>query len=210
MDRIDRLTPGEGPRLRAIRLRSLADAPDAFATTLAQSEAQPENSWEQAIASLPTFVAVQGGADVGIVRGAEDPDDAASLYLISMWVAPEARGRGVGGSLIDALVELAHERGFERILLDVGDDQRAGDRALRSEGLRADRRPRLLARAARARHRAPACARPRPALTRASRGELRAKGPFVRISWCSSHGRTKTRSHHTGRPYSCYSVLLVS
>jgi hypothetical protein len=32
---IERLRPGEGQRLRAIRLRALAEAPDAFATTLA-------------------------------------------------------------------------------------------------------------------------------------------------------------------------------
>ena len=40
MIRLQRLGPDEGPRLRAIRLRALRDAPDAFASTLEEAAAR--------------------------------------------------------------------------------------------------------------------------------------------------------------------------
>lgn len=140
MNRIDEVQTGEGQRLRAIRLRSLRDAPDAFGGTYAESAARSPDDWERQVEEMPTFVAVMGAgasaeleagaeADVGIVRGATfDGDEDDALYLISMWVAPEARGQGVGEALIAALAERARELGYARMLLDVGDENAAAQR----------------------------------------------------------------------------------
>jgi len=117
---IERLGPGEGPRLRAIRLRALADAPDAFATTLAESAGRPAEAWEAQIRELPTFVWREGDADLGVVRGAPRDGDPEAAYLISMWVAPEARGHGVGAALVDEVVAWARASGLRRLYLDVG------------------------------------------------------------------------------------------
>jgi len=117
---IERLRPGDGPRLRAIRLRALADAPDAFATTLADAEKRDPGEWEAQIAALPTFVWREGDADVGLVRGAAREGDPESGYLVSMWVAPEARGRGVGAVLVEGVVAWARGSGLRRLYLDVG------------------------------------------------------------------------------------------
>ena len=39
--------------------------------------------------------------------------------LIAMWVAPEARGHGVGGALVGSVVSAARWAGADRVLLDV-------------------------------------------------------------------------------------------
>ena len=39
-----------------------------------------------------------------------------------MWVAPEARRKGVGGALVDAVIEWARSAGVKRLLLDVADN----------------------------------------------------------------------------------------
>ena len=55
-----------------------------------------------------------------MVRGAPHDDDPAVGYVISLWVAPEARGRGVGEALAAEVVTWARARGLRRIILDVG------------------------------------------------------------------------------------------
>ena len=121
---IRRLAAHEGPRLRTIRLRALAEAPDAFGSTYEEFVARPPDRWAAQIREIPTFVAVVDGEDVGIVRGARDDSRADAAWLISMWVAPEVRGQGVGEALIDAVVEWARASGVRRLLLDVGDHNR--------------------------------------------------------------------------------------
>lgn len=124
MDVIERLGPGDGPRLRAVRLRALADAPDAFVTTLAEAEAWDDASWEGQAVSLPTFVWVDHGADLGMVRVAPFDGDPQAAYLISMWVAPEARGHGVGDALVSEVLSWARVHARRRVFLDVGERNR--------------------------------------------------------------------------------------
>jgi GNAT superfamily N-acetyltransferase len=107
--------------LRAIRLRALLDAPDAFGSTFEEAVARPEESWSQQVLELPTFVAVVDGLDVGMVRCARHETKVETAWLISMWVAPEARRVGVGGALVDAVIEWARSNGVNRLLLDVAD-----------------------------------------------------------------------------------------
>jgi GNAT superfamily N-acetyltransferase len=121
MIHLEQLTADEGPRLRAIRLRALRDAPDAFGSTLEEAAARSNEGWTRQVLELPTFVAVSDGLDVGMVRGARDGTDAGTAWLISMWVAPDLRGQGVGAALVDAVVEWARANGMNRLLLDVAD-----------------------------------------------------------------------------------------
>jgi len=118
---IEHLRPGDGERLRAIRLRALADAPEAFGSTLAEAELRPSEDWEAQVVALPTFVWRDGDADLGMVRGAPHDGDPAAAYLISLWVAPEARGSGVGAALVEAVVAWARGSGLRRLVLDVGE-----------------------------------------------------------------------------------------
>ena len=118
---IHRLRRGEGERLRAIRLRALRDAPSAFGTTFEEAAAWPLDGWNRQLETLATFMATAGGCDVGLARGARDDRSRDGGYLLSMWVAPEARRRGIGADLIDAVVDWARSEGLARLLLDVGE-----------------------------------------------------------------------------------------
>jgi len=119
--RLEQLAPDEGPRLRAIRVCALQDTPDAFSTTLEEAAAWPVESWSKQLLELPTFVAVSDGLDVGMVRCARDGNSTETGWLISMWVAPEVRRKGIGGALVDAAIDWARSRGVSRLLLDVAD-----------------------------------------------------------------------------------------
>jgi GNAT superfamily N-acetyltransferase len=121
MIRLDLLTPDEGARLGAIRLRALQDAPDAFSATIDDAAARTLDGWTKQVVDLPTFVAVSDGADVGMVRCARDAIRTDTAWLISMWVAPEMRRQGVGGALVEAVVGWARANGASRMVLDVAD-----------------------------------------------------------------------------------------
>ena len=120
--RIERLEPSEAARLRAIRLAALRDAPDAFGGTLEESSSRPRSAWSAQLEALPTFVASAAGTDVGMARGGPAEQDPDAAFLLSMWVAPSARGAGVGEALIAAVVAWARAEGYARLLLDVGDE----------------------------------------------------------------------------------------
>jgi GNAT superfamily N-acetyltransferase len=118
---IESLAAGAGARLRAVRLRALNEATEAFASTFDEAVLRPPEDWERQLQQLATFVATLGGCDVGLARGAFHDQIKDTGYLISMWVAPEARRRGVGSDLVDAVVEWARSQGLSRLLLDVAE-----------------------------------------------------------------------------------------
>jgi ribosomal protein S18 acetylase RimI-like enzyme len=81
--RVRRVRADEGPLLRAVRLRALADTPLAFGSTHAREAAYPSERWERwaresaAGARQATFLAIAGEAgDPGATAGAAEAQDA--------------------------------------------------------------------------------------------------------------------------------------
>jgi RimJ/RimL family protein N-acetyltransferase len=106
------LGPDQWQRWRALRLAALAQAPEAFGSTLAQwsGEGDTEERWRSRWVRVPhNLVVVRAGVDVGMVSLAA-PDGAEPPELISMWVAPEVRGTGVADAAVQAVLDLARER----------------------------------------------------------------------------------------------------
>lgn len=117
-------------RLRDVRLAALRDAPDAFASTLEATEGQPQWRWEGWAtgdgwgADLVTFVEEPDGmpdAFTGMATGAIFRDDPTTAHLFAMWVAPAARGGGLGRALVDAVVAWARGRGADQVILRISD-----------------------------------------------------------------------------------------
>ncbi|MDH2445078.1 GNAT family N-acetyltransferase [Amnibacterium sp. CER49] len=104
------LTADDWREWRALRLRALATDPGAFGSTLADwtGPGDAEERWRRRFADVPVNLLLDlDGEPVGMVA-AVPADDA--VELISLWVVPAARGRGVGEAAIDAVVELAGDR----------------------------------------------------------------------------------------------------
>lgn len=95
---VRRIRPDEGLRLRALRLRALADAPLAFGSTLAREEAFADEVWQDradrgaAGEGRVTYVAEDGDWWVGMVTGLVDDPDEPRLEVVGMFVEPVARG----------------------------------------------------------------------------------------------------------------------
>ena len=116
--RIERLGPGDGERWRSIRLRALEDAPHAFGTTYAEAAQWDIARWEAQLIEFATFVAVVDDRDVGVVRGAAH-ESIHMRELVSMWVEPTARRRGIGAQLVDSVAAWAEATGATALVLDV-------------------------------------------------------------------------------------------
>ena len=110
---VRRVRPDEGLRLRALRLRALADAPSAFGSTLAREEAFADAVWQEragagrAGVDRVTYVAEEGERWVGMVTGMSTSRTDPASTLVGMFVEPAARGRGVGAALVEAVAEWA-------------------------------------------------------------------------------------------------------
>jgi GNAT superfamily N-acetyltransferase len=90
--------------LREVRLKALADSPDAFGTTVDQALALSDAEWrERAGGEGLTLVALLDGVGVGM-GGAVAPPGRPSVFIWGMWVDASARGLGVGSQLLDKLV----------------------------------------------------------------------------------------------------------
>jgi len=113
----------ESARLREIRLRALAEAPDAFGSTLAETAARPAETWTaRATANAAgndsvLFVAESGEQWVGTAGGVFEPDGPGDPDVISMWVDPAWRRSGLAGRLLDAVIAWARLRGASTVHL---------------------------------------------------------------------------------------------
>jgi GNAT superfamily N-acetyltransferase len=126
---VRRAHPDEWATVRDVRLAALADAPDAFASTLSCELARTEPQWRSRIGTWPWFLAWRSGTPAGLVAAvpdqpasgppAADPParDPRGWHLVSMWVSPQVRGTGVAELLVSAIVDHAYAVGAPRITL---------------------------------------------------------------------------------------------
>ncbi len=131
------LGPDDWRTWRALRLAALADAPEAFGSRLAdwQGEHDREERWRGRL-GIPggcNVVAVLDGVPVGMASGVPAATHGVT-ELISMWVAPGARGRGVADALVQAVERWAGTAGARVLRLDVADGNRAASGLYRRHG----------------------------------------------------------------------------
>jgi GNAT superfamily N-acetyltransferase len=110
---------------REIRLRSLLDTPDAFGSTYGEESSQTDRAWRDWIAGrwrggvAAVFLATEDERSVGTATGAEYEAESGVAHVYAMWVAPDARGAGVGRALLEAVAGWARGRGCRRLVLTV-------------------------------------------------------------------------------------------
>lgn len=128
---IVQIGPGDWADWRHVRIRSLTENPEAFASsvTLWTGDRDTEAQWRERLAAPGAyFLAYDGDAPVGMVAASPKDDH---VELISMWVGAEDRHRGIGGRLIAEVIEWAADR---RLSLRVMDGNEAAIAAYESRG----------------------------------------------------------------------------
>jgi GNAT superfamily N-acetyltransferase len=111
---------------RELRLRSLADAPDAFGRTLAEEETRSDDEWAERLRSgcesgtdLP-LLAEMDSLPVGLAWGRfSDSANRQRANLFQMWVDPRFRRRGVARALLDTVIDWARDAGADYLMLGV-------------------------------------------------------------------------------------------
>jgi ribosomal protein S18 acetylase RimI-like enzyme len=112
---LEEVGPDQWQVWRALRLAALAEAPYAYGSTLAEWRHAPEERWRARLGGVAqNLVASVEGARCGMASGVAG----SPCELIGMWVAPSARGRGVGDALVRAVLAFASRRG-EPVELEV-------------------------------------------------------------------------------------------
>ncbi len=99
MSELRRLGPDDWAAFRDIRLRSLADAPDAFGSTLEREQAFTESDWRRRVSGPVYAVSDPGPVAVG---GLFEHDGVRHVW--GMWTDPAHRGRGHARRILDALI----------------------------------------------------------------------------------------------------------
>ena len=132
------LEPRDWPLYRDLRLRALADAPDAFSRAYDAEAIQPDEYWMERLRFDPSrdlpLVAESGAAPVGLAWGRVDPSTPSSAGLFQLWVAPTHRSCGIGRRMVGEVVAWAKGVGAEVLWLFVTSGDTPAARLYRAAG----------------------------------------------------------------------------
>lgn len=110
------LQASDAPQYRDLMLQAFELAADAFVSTAAERQAEPESYWVQRIADTKgtgvAFGAFEGQSLIGTValEFSTKPKTRHKATIIGMYVRPQARRAGAGGALLAAAIEHAQAR----------------------------------------------------------------------------------------------------
>jgi GNAT superfamily N-acetyltransferase len=124
---VRRVHAAEWKQLREVRLRALADAPEAFESTLEREAAFPEDVWRQraqGASASANFIARADGVAVGMAAVIAEPDPG-RVQLVGMWVDPQHRRRGVAQALIGHAVRWSREHQARELIAWVAESNTA-------------------------------------------------------------------------------------
>lgn len=112
-------TAADWRRVRALRVRALAEEAGSSAKRLEATLRLPDDAWKAPTGWSHHVLAVMDGLDVGIVKCAPREDDPQVWDLHGLWIDPTCCGSGVEQSLLRTAEEQAVARGAQRLSCDV-------------------------------------------------------------------------------------------
>jgi ribosomal protein S18 acetylase RimI-like enzyme len=137
------VAPGEGRRLRELRLRALAADPRSAFHSRRTEAGWPQAYWDEWAAGRDRvmFVVVRDGEWLGMA-GCVLRDR--TLDATGMWVDPVVRGQRLGERLIDAIVGWGRDHGANRMEFAVTETNEVAIALYRRLGFRSTGRRRAL------------------------------------------------------------------
>lgn len=152
-----RMRPGDGPALRALRLRALGETPEAFRETYEAALAGDDASWEARVARscapghqvavvaeedsgtwvgmMGAFVGEEHDRSGAVLPSPPVPVTARWAMVWGVYVAPENRGSGLAAELFGAVRAWASdEAGVDWLGLEVGQNNHRARAFYRRQG----------------------------------------------------------------------------
>jgi len=107
--------------VRLVRLRALADAPEAFGSTLGHEQERTPDGWRRWLSGpgAAFLLIAEGPEPLGLAAGYRPEDDPSVVHLVSMWVDPAVRRRGGAALLVEAVLAWSTEAGVGTVRLHV-------------------------------------------------------------------------------------------
>lgn len=118
--RIARLTESDWELFASVRLRALTDSLGARDPQVRQESGFTTAQWRARLREHAQFVALLGDRAVGLI--AAQQEDAATVYLYSLWLDPDARGHGLARPLVSAALDWARNQNVRVVTLRVALD----------------------------------------------------------------------------------------
>lgn len=120
-------TEADIPTVTAIYGESVANATASFELDPPNS-AEMERRWRAIVdGGYPYLVAEEDGRILGYAYAAAYHSRVAYRNTVedSIYLAPESRGKGIGGALLRGLIEECEKRGFRQMIAIIGDSAHA-------------------------------------------------------------------------------------
>ncbi|HTB09361.1 MAG TPA: GNAT family N-acetyltransferase [Acidimicrobiales bacterium] len=117
--RVRQVERADWAALRAIRLEALSDSPEAFGSTLSDTQVLTARQWKAKIATLLYFLVERDGQVVGMVSGGFNDNRPGTHWLYGMYVTRSARGTEAANLLVRAVLEWAQGEGASEVYLHV-------------------------------------------------------------------------------------------
>lgn len=121
-------------QLKQLRLRALLDAPGAFGSSYADEVGRDSERWRSWVTDGCTFVIADDQGWYGLAAVFVDQKDDSLCHLVSMWIDPDHRRRGLGSELLAAGIGWARKRGATQLRLGVVDGNSTAVRLYRQAG----------------------------------------------------------------------------
>jgi RimJ/RimL family protein N-acetyltransferase len=140
---IRRLTPSDAATFQLLRLAGLQESPSAFGSSFGEEQGRSLSAIEERLAVEPdsgVFGAFEGQVPVGLagLRKERRRNFAHKAFIWGMYVAPAARGNGIGRALLLEVLALARSvPELRQVNLSANAGNTAAVRLYESAGFRA-------------------------------------------------------------------------
>ncbi|WP_284165883.1 GNAT family N-acetyltransferase [Frigidibacter sp. SD6-1] len=114
-----RLSPADAALWREIRLEALEREPEQFASRHEDHVERPLADFAARLAGASVWAAFDGERPVAVAALTPDDEGVARGWVESVYVRPEARGRGLGQAVLGALEQVARDQRLDALWLEV-------------------------------------------------------------------------------------------
>ncbi|MEU0496419.1 GNAT family N-acetyltransferase [Mycobacterium sp. NPDC006124] len=114
---VTRLVEADWREFAALRLRALDDTLGTEDRQYREELAFTASQWRRRLRAHAQFALLVGEDLVGLIGAQRQSTD--TVYLYSLWLEPQVRGRGLGYDLVSAAVQWARAQGARVVTLRV-------------------------------------------------------------------------------------------